>query len=256
MEKATNKLVTLQTLEDLKNVALSVKDSIMLEYLNLPGEYQHVVDTDYTDDVYSLENDILAFVTGGVYYVMPCTKVALQLMKQYGFIKTYFRVICSEIDLPAEPSQKEYWNQLQAWKREIVEAVFADECETYCDEHQIRAIPEELLRKYCMEMPARGIRVKYVFQEKPSTHYPCIRQTHLNQATESKLGTYRFQNNTVVFIYRNGKTYVTPAYWMVSILEAFGFTKGNLFVPFCNDETILEDKYHQMWEKLKVVCAD
>ena len=250
-----NELMAISTLADLKRVSLGLTGTIMLESVLCTEDYPHQLASE-PEKSFCYNNGVLAFIADGIYYVVPHTSKANEIIRQSGFKEAYFSVICSNLDQPADPFMRARWHTLQTWNREIREYEFIRECEQYCDEHYIESISEKLLARYCMAMPSTGISVKYLFQEKPSRHYPAIISTFLDSNDKNKLGKYCYNNGTLVFVHRDGKTYVTKAYWLIDILTKCGYKEGNLFVPFSNGEKILEDKYHQQWEKIKVVCSE
>lgn len=250
-----NTLARIENLEDLKNVALSMTGTIMMESVLCVNDYPHSLAFE-PNDSYCSNNGTLAFISKGIYYVVPATMKAFDILRENNFRESFFCVICSNLDQPADPVLKSQWHQLMAWRREVRAQEFVDDCNKYCDEHHIGSIPQETLDTYCMAMPASGIDIQYIFQDKPSRHYPAIRSDCLDSFAITKLGKYCYNNGTLAFVYRDGKTYVTRAYWLIRELQEAGFREGGLFVPFSNSEKILNDKYHQLWEKIKIVCSE
>lgn len=250
-----NTLAHIESMEDLKNVALSMTGTIMMESVLCPNDYPHTLAFE-PNDSYCSNNGTVAFISDGIYYVVPATQKVFEILRANYFREAYFCVICSNLDQPVNSVLKSQWHQLLAWRREVRSQEFIESCEAFCDKNHIGSIPQETLDTYCMAMPTEGIQVKYIFQEQPSRHYPSIRSDFLDSVAITKLGKYCYNNGTLVFVYRDGKTYVTRAYWLIRELQEAGFREGGLFVPFSNSETILDDEYHQKWEKIKIVCSE
>lgn len=161
-----------------------------------------------------------------------------------GFEKKSFYVPFSNGDYPLKYQYQ--WNCLRNAAHESYKADFVADCEEYCNKHHIGAISKEIIEN-CFEMPEMGVQVKHIYYE--DVYYPIMNQTCLDCRCE-KLGTFCYNNGRVVFVYRNGKTYVAKGYKIIAELEAAGFSKAGLFVPFSNGETIINPALRQRWDSI------
>ena len=132
--------------------------------------------------------------------------------------------------------------------RKVKEYIFEIECVKYSDEHGIGTLDDDILEN-CFLIPAKGIRVRYRSFE--DIFYPIINSTLVDDKASALLGNFCYRNNRVVFVYRNGKTYVTKGYKIVENLRKAGYKERSLFVPFANGEKIMTPSLAKKWEKIK-----
>ena len=100
----------------------------------------------------------------------------------------------------------------------------------------------------CFKIPRSGVPVKHLYYE--DTVYPACNETMLDCTVADKLGNYCTNNGRVAFVYRDGHTYVTKGYCIVSELEHAGYSKSGLFVPISNGEQITDFGLASQWEAL------
>lgn len=194
---------------------------------------------------YAINNSTVAFVHDGNFYVTPYTRDVKTVLVNNGFKHEYFNVPFSNWDYPQAEVVK--WNALRENARQSYKKDFVSDCEAYCDEQRIKAISDETLKK-CFEMPECGVKVKHHHYEE--TYYPIMNQSCLDSRSVN-LGHYCFNNGRVVFVYRNGKTYVAKGgYKIIEELRAAGYTESGLFVPFSNGEVIQDTVMRARWESL------
>jgi hypothetical protein len=199
------------------------------------------------DGCYSVNNSTVALVSDKMMYVAPYTRTLIEALA--GFEQKSFYVPFSNGDYPLKYQYQ--WNCLRNAAHESYKADFVADCEEYCNKHHIGAISEETIEN-CFEMPEMGVQVKHIYYE--DVYYPIMNQTCLDCRCE-KLGTFCYNNGRVVFVYRNGKTYVAKGYKIIAELEAAGFSKAGLFVPFSNGEEIKDPALRQRWDsKEKCKC--
>ena len=67
----------------------------------------------------------------------------------------------------------------------------------------------------------------------------------------ANVGTYYGNNGVVVFVYRDGRTYVHRGYKILNELHAAGYREEGQFVPFSNGEEIKDDGLRESWLKLR-----
>lgn len=194
---------------------------------------------------YATNNSTVAFVHSGSFYVTPYTRRAMSTLKANGFREADFYVPFSNWDYPKTEQSK--WNSLKEKARKSHEEDFADNCAKFCDEHHIGAIGEETLQN-CFMMPNDGVRVKHPHFE--DCYYPIISNYCLDGNAVDALGTYCTNNGRVVFVYRDGHTYVTKGYKIISELRAAGYKEKSVFVPFSNGEVIQDYALKARWDSI------
>lgn len=193
---------------------------------------------------YATNNSTVCFVSDNEVFVTPNTRSIISSLCSAGFRKEYFYVPFSNGDYPKSEQFK--WNALRENARQSYKADFFSDCEAYCDERHIGAISEETLAN-CFEMPENGVRVKHFYFE--DTYYPIMNQYCLDCRCDN-LGHFCCNNGRVVFVYRNGKTYVTKGYKILNELRAAGYTESGFFVPFSNGEEIQDYALRVRWESI------
>lgn len=192
---------------------------------------------------YATNNSTVCFVENEI-FVTPYTRVAMRTLRSEGFCEKSFYVPFSNGDYPKSEQVK--WNTLRENARQSYKADFISDCEAYCDERHIGSISEETLAN-CFEMPENGVRVKHLYFE--DTYYPIMNQSCLDCRCDN-LGHFCCNNGRVVFVYRNGKTYVAKGYKILNELRAAGYTESGLFVPFSNGEEIQDYALRVRWESI------
>lgn len=194
---------------------------------------------------YAMNNSTVAFVYNNSFYVTPYTRQAMNALKANKFREDSFCVPFSNWDYPKNEYSK--WSDLLQKAHKSYEEDFVDDCEKFCDKHDIGVISEETL-KNCFMIPDEGVKVRRLYYE--NCYYPTIRNYCLDCNTAEKLGTYCTNNGRVVFVYRDGHTYVTKRYRIISELREAGYRETGMFVPFSNGEEILDPDLREKWESI------
>ena len=194
---------------------------------------------------YAMNNSTVCFVFENEVFVTPYTRITVRSLKAAGFDEKYFYVPFSNGDYPK--SKQLEWNTLREKARKSYADDFVEDCVSYCDENHIGVISEETLRN-CFEMPATGVKVKHILFE--DWYYPIINSSILDSTAIENIGRFCTNNGKVVFVYRNGKTYVTKGYKILSELRAAGYKESCLFVPFSNGEQIEDNILRARWESI------
>ncbi len=195
---------------------------------------------------FAINNSTVCYVdeNGGV-FVTPYTRVTVRSLYSAGFSKKYFYVPFSNEDYPK--FERDKWKILLEKARQSYEDDFVEDCVSYCTANNIGTISEETLQN-CFEIPSTGVRVKHIYFE--DCYYPIINYNCLDCIAIGKLGHFCTNNGKVVFVYRNGKTYVTKGYKILNELRAAGYTESGLFVPFSNGEQIQDPVLSARWESI------
>lgn len=193
---------------------------------------------------YATNNSTVCFISDNEIFVTPYTRSTMRTLHSAGFSEKCFYVPFSNGDYPKSELFK--WSNLREKARQSYKEDFIADCEAYCDQNHIYAISEETLAN-CFEMPENGVRVKHLYFE--DIYYPLMNQSCLDYRSY-KLGHFCCNNGRVVFVYRNGKTYVAKGYKILDELRAAGYTESGLFVPFSNGEQILDHALNVRWESI------
>ena len=194
---------------------------------------------------YAMNNSTVCFVSDNEIFVTPYTRITMRSLRSAGFCEKHFYVPFSNGDYPKSEWLK--WNALREKARQSYEEDFVEDCASYCDEHHIGTISEETLRN-CFEMPSTGVKVKHLYFEE--YYYPIINSNCFDCIAIDRIGHFCANNGKVVFVYRNGKTYVAKGYKILNELRAAGYTELGLFVPFSNGEQIQDSTLNARWESI------
>ena len=195
---------------------------------------------------YAMNNSTVCFISENKAYVIPYTRNVMNVLHSEGFKKEYFYVPFSNWDFPkSEPSK---WENLKERARETYKQEFVDDCISFCDENNIGSISEETLQN-CFEMPSTGVEVKHPYFE--NCYFPIINSNSFDCVAADKIGHFCTNNGKVVFVYRNGKTYVAKSSKVVKELIEAGYREcSDFFVPFSNWEVILDPVLRKRWETI------
>lgn len=197
---------------------------------------------------FAMNNSTICFVDDHEVFVTYYTELAYRSLIHAGlkYCGSDFYVPFSNGDYPKEEEAK--WNDLFQKARQRRKEEFFENCCAYCDEYHIGELSDEVLSN-CLEIPFSGFRVKNLYYE--SWCWPVITHPCLDSYSAEKLGSFCFNNGRVVFVYRNGKTYVTKGYGILDELRVAGYTKSDLFVPLSNGEEIIDPHYKKLWESIR-----
>lgn len=237
---------TYSNLEDLKKDSVAIEHPIKVSYPR--NEESGMIDPDYAakfNGCYASNNSTLAYVCDGTLHVTPYTGAAINCLQAANLKFASFYVPFSNGDYPVE--ERVRWESLREMARKEYKEEFVAQCARWCDEHGFGELPEEVLSK-CFEMPEKGVRVKHPYFE--NTYYPVINNDCLDCVGSEKIGSFCTNNGKVVFVYRNGKTYVAKGYKIIEDLRKAGYLEKGLFVPFSNGETIVDTVLANKWAAL------
>ena len=195
---------------------------------------------------YATNNSTVAFVWEDNFYVAPYTRENISILEEAGLTRSSFYVPFSNWDYPI--CEKSRWDKILEDAEVQREVEFVEDCESYCDEHGFGKLTDEALSN-CFRIPNKGVRVKYPAGYE-STVRPMISRC-LDCTACDRIGTYCTNNGRVVFVYRNGGTYVTKGYSIVRDLQAAGYRESSIFVPFSNGEEILDFPLRTEWESVQ-----
>ena len=197
------------------------------------------------EKVYSSNNGTLAFIIDGTLYVTPSTRNARRVLDEENFVEKYFYVPFSNWDFPKR--ERYIWQELRTRADQSHYEEFLEDCADYCDKHGIGALDQSILNN-AFEIPRSGVKITHLGDEK--TVFPIITSDLLDWYAEDMLGSYCTKNGLVVFITRDGKTYVTGDK-ILDILREAGFREKRILVPFSNGEKILDPDLASKWEQVR-----
>lgn len=193
---------------------------------------------------YATNNSTACFVHENEVFVTPYTRAVIATLRSFGFTDDYFYVPFSNGDYPKQEESK--WKYLRHQAEVAYQEEFTADCYAYCDKHGYGTISDETLAN-CFEMPATGVAVKHLYFE--DTYYPAISRC-LDCVAIDRIGRFCTNNGRVVFVYRNGKTYVAKGYKILSELRSAGYKESGLFVPFSNGEAIQDPVLKARWDAI------
>lgn len=234
-------------MDSLKDEAVQVYDGMIAVFPQFSKEVALSVSELYPkfNGCYATNNSTVCFVSDNEVYVTPFTRTVIRSLQSAGFTAKDFYVPFSNSDYPK--AEKAKWESLRNKAYQSHEDDFIEDCVTFCDEHQIGTIRDEILRN-CFEMPSTGVKVKHLYYE--DCYYPIITSSCFDCTVSSKIGHFCTNNGKVVFVYRNGKTYVAKGYKIIDELRSAGYTESGMFVPFSNGEQIQDPTLKKIWESI------
>ena len=233
-------------MDSLKGKAIRVYDGMMVVYpWSSKEESLNISElAPKFNGCYAANNSTVCFLTENQIFVTPYTREGMRILCSEGFRRENFYVPFSNGDYPKAEQFK--WNALREMAHRSYELDFIADCEAYCDKHHIGEISKETLER-CFMMPRTGVKVKHFYYE--SVYYPIMNEGFLDCHCDN-LGHYCTNNGRVVFVYRDGHTYVAKGYKILSELRAAGYTEKGLFVPFSNSEQIQDPVLRARWESI------
>ena len=197
---------------------------------------------------YATNNSTICFVTtDGEIFVTPYTREAFATLRQANFAERYFYVPMSNGDLPKDLELRAKWKTLREQARKAYDRYYEEDCAKWCNDHGIGHLSEETMRR-CLRIPTKGIPVKHHHFQ--AVHRPLCSETMLDCTAVDMLGHFDTNNGTVVFVYRDGHTYITKGYGIIDELKQAGYQESDLFVPMSNGETIVDRTLAAKWANL------
>lgn len=195
---------------------------------------------------YSLQTPTVSFVHNGEMYAIPYTERVIRSLKAAGLKKAKFYVPFSDGDYPK--GQAEKWVYLKEMVIQSYIDDFLEDCVIYSDKNGIGKLKEETLEN-CMELPFMGLAVTGINYE--TCYYPILNVGKSESEIASYIGKYNVEGETVMFVYRDGKTYLTKGYGIIMELKHAGYTEKNMLVPLAHGEKIKDEKLQERWEAIK-----
>lgn len=193
---------------------------------------------------YWINNGTVAYIYQGYLYSTPWTRQVEATLKENGFEEHSIYVPFSNGDYPLHENAK--WFSLKEAQERTAHENFRKDCIKQAEENGVGELPPEILNKAFL-IPYSGIKVHHLVGGE-STQYPHTNGHFLDMNSEELFCRYCYNNGKVVFVYRDGNTYVAWGYSIIEELERVGFKRRDMFVPFSNGETIIDPTLRKLWE--------
>lgn len=233
------------SIDELKRHSIAVASPIRARYPQFNEDYTiNPNPLPELENGYYVNNGVVAFQTGNVKYITPHTREVMHTLLSNGFRSVCMFVPFSNWDYPVDYQGR--WVMLQNEAAEQQRKEFTDDCLSFSEKHGFKELSNDTLRR-CFEMPSTGVPVKHPYFE--DVYYPLITSTCLDCIAIERIGRYCTNNGITVFVYRDGKTYVSRDYSVVVALRDNGYIEDRLFVPFSNGEVITNPMYAKMWKE-------
>lgn len=134
---------------------------------------------------------------------------------------------------------------------------FLDFCTEWCDENEIGTLSDNLIKEKSICIPKEGLTL--VDHYLTSKYFPVLDEilSRRDKFVTERLGKYNISRDQtrLVFIYRNGKTYLTcNCQETVDELEASGYRRMKcdyeVYVPIQPGETIVDPELKRKWDNI------
>lgn len=194
------------------------------------------------DGEFSVHRKVICFVHKNRVYVTPFTRRHLSTLEEAGLISGNFYVPFSNGDYPVNERKK--WEKLMVEARGANHLGYEHDCKAWAEKHGIRPLKSDTM-SICFRIPLGGVPVRYSGEE--ARIYPACKEREVDAKVCDRIGTFWQNNGKVVFVYRDGHTYVTRGHWIVNELREAGYREEYLFVPFSRGEVITDPILAKQW---------
>ena len=126
---------------------------------------------------------------------------------------------------------------------------FIKDCVDFSKKNGIFSVNPKILAK-CFEIPDEGMDV--IRNGAIITYWPYISCRHSIDDIEF-IGKYCAHNGKVIFVNRDGRTYIAKGYGIIYELEKSGFRQRKMFVPLSYGEAILDDSLADTWFNIETI---
>lgn len=239
------------TLQHLKEKSLRLYEGMPIKVVvsaKCPLELSKITTKFTGRRVFAMNNSTVCFIDkDSDAYVIPYTRDVIITLVENGFQPVDFYVPLSTLETPP-PIYVARWEALRKQAKLSRAKDFEDDCEKWCDEHQIGAIESTWLVN-SIEIPFGGILVEG--RDYKTVYYPIVKNMVLDDYATENIGTFNTNNGRTVYVYRNGRTYVYKGHAITHALTAAGYKENfNLFVPFSNGDFPANSPLRERWEML------
>ncbi len=227
----------------LKRSCLEVTGKTLVRYPTEKGFKKKTLDMTEVgakhDGHYCQKDLVICFVSGGRVYVTPYTRRRMSYIKRAGLEPAEFFVPFTDGSYPA--GRLEDWSRLKRIAQGANSMDFEGDCLDYSDKKGIGVIDKGLLA-HCFQIPMTGVPVKCDGME--SIVFPLCNENRADAKAYSRIGKYSLneKGKRLIFVYRDGHTYVTRLCSIARELEKAGYEKANFRVPFADGEVITHSR--------------
>lgn len=239
---------TTEIIETIKNESIQLYNG-MVAVFSVSGK-EVKLDVDWApmfNEYYTVENSTAVFVHEEVAYATAYRRDIIKALIECGFREEQFHIPLSKDCYPKY--EKDRWMEIIETANCYSLTTFAQRVADYCDRHDIGTLMDETLQN-CFQIPETGIKVKKANYR--DIYYPLLfSDSRFETERLSKVGGFCTNKGNVIFVYRDGKTYVTKGYNIIPELRNAGYIELNMFVPFSNHEEITDCELKRRWEAIK-----
>ena len=194
---------------------------------------------------YCSNNGIVAYVYEGTFYVTPWTGEVDKILSDNGFTRRDFFVPFSNSEYPEDAALKSKWDSLKVAAERKINEEFRKECIKEADEKGIGEIAPEFLNQ-CLAIPYTGLKIRSFCGEEDMV-FPLNNGHFLDSNTAQKFCKYSYNNGVIIFVYRNGVTYLCKNSNIVDELDKAGYERRNMYVPLSNGEEFVDSRLQNYW---------
>lgn len=164
---------------------------------------------------YISNSAIIVFSFNGCLYMMPYSSKILMVLWNNDFIRSSNYIVNPNWKNPFQYSSR--WTELQDAAHCSKMKNFEMDCIRFADSHSIKEIPSEFLVT-SVEVPISGLKLGM------KIYYPVFSTTVLDKYVTSLIGKFYHFEDTTVFVYRNGRTYVSQNSDLPEVLPFYGYS--------------------------------
>lgn len=160
----------------------------------------------------------IVFSFNGGLYMLPYSRKIIAILWDNEFLRSKDYTFNPSWNNPFQHSFQ--WIELQDAARCSKMKNFEIDCIRFSDYNSIKELPSEFLIT-STEVPNCGLKFGM------RMYYPVFTTTVLDKYTTSLIGKFYHHDDTTVFVYRNGKTYVSQNSDLPGILPFYGYSPAN-----------------------------
>ena len=200
-------------------------------------------------DVYNCYGEIIGVVYKGEYFSLPETRNNINILQSFNINKAHFILELDDNKYPLDPIIRKDWMAILVRGSEERKEEFIEDCQKWAQTNSILTIPKKELEN-CLMIPEKGIRVKVVDDEydEEELYTPIV--SYLTPRSIEYVGAYSEYNGRVIFVNTDGKTYMSKGDHMVNLLKKLNFRPYAFFIPFRDNEVIINKDLRLLWEDI------
>ncbi len=203
------------------------------------------------DNQYSWNRGVVAFCHDSEVWVTPVNVKVFKVLDEAGLTgaQGLFYVPFSSGEYPVRHQRR--WEMLKRRANKVNRAYFKQECLKYAEYKEVWPLSQKLLDD-CFHLPLTGVPVQWSNGNR-SVIYPDESLVYgtLTISAKKLLGSYWIHNSIVAFTTNDGETYVTNNSSITTQLDKAGYQRLSQFVPFSNNERILDEKLAIVWDDVR-----